>query len=274
MEGRVSALEKEYKGSTQDIPKVLKALSYIPDKLSQITSWGLEKTVGPFEKIFYKTEFDRAMGTYITKVGKEASAFLTKDNISNENRYKRDKLIQQWKREARDSVKTAFYDYSNNPLIINKLETYIPFTNFMYNGIKNLAKYPKTFLFGASMLNNLQYTNGQPVYYVDEEGQRIDEGQSLRIPLLAAFGLDNVALNMNRMLQVSPGAIGFKPASWYNLITGKEDPRFNKFYKSGSVADFMDIGISMMSPSLSKGINAILNFTICLIPKLIIFRNS
>lgn len=83
---------------------------------------------------------------------------------------------------------------------------------------------------------------------------------SLRLPILASLGLDSVALNMNRMLQVSPGSIGMKPASWYNIITGREDPRFQKFYKSGSMMDYIDIGLSMMSPPLARVVNALINF--------------
>lgn len=109
------------------------------------------------------------MGEWIKTNGVEASAFLVKDNLTPENRIRKEKLIQQWRREARESTKTAYFDYSNNPLIINKLETYVPFTNFMYNGIKVMQKYPMTFMFGAAVLNNLQYAYGENISYVDDE---------------------------------------------------------------------------------------------------------
>jgi hypothetical protein len=83
---------------------------------------------------------------------------------------------------------------------------------------------------------------------------------SLRIPILASLGLDSVALNMNHVLHVSPESIGMKPASWYNVITGREDPRFQKFYKSGSMADYLDLGLSMMAPPVARVVNALINF--------------
>lgn len=146
-----------FQKNMREQPELLKKLSYIPNKMMEVAVWGLEKTVGPIEQRFYDTEFKRSMGEWIKDNGAEASAFLVKDNLTPENRIRKEKLIQQWKREARESTKTAFFDYSNNPLIINKLETYVPFTNFMYNGIKVMQKYPMTFIFGAAVLNNLQY---------------------------------------------------------------------------------------------------------------------
>lgn len=244
----------------KDNPEVLNKLSYIPNKMMEVAWWGIDKVVWPMEQVFYDTEFKRIMGKYVIKNGKEASSFLWKDNLSAENKIKKDELTQKWRREARDSTKQAFFDYSNNPLIINKLETYIPFTNFMYNGIKMLDKYPKTFWFWAVLLNNLQYAYGDNVFYLDEEGQKIDAGMSLRLPILASLGLDSVALNMNRMLQIAPGSIGARPASWYSMLTGREDPRFQKFYKSGSFADYADIWLSMMSPPLSKFLNSVINY--------------
>jgi hypothetical protein len=146
-----------FQKNMREQPELLKKLSYIPNKMMEVAAWGLEKTVGPIEQKFYETEFNRSMGEWIKTNGAEASTFLVKDNITPENRIRKEKLIQQWKREARESTKTAFFDYSNNPLIINKLETYVPFTNFMYNGIKIMQKYPMTFMFGAAVLNNLKY---------------------------------------------------------------------------------------------------------------------
>ena len=169
-------------------------------------------------------------------------------------------MIQQWKREARDSTKQAFFDYSSNPLILNKLETYIPFTNFMYNGIKLLQKYPKTFLFGATVLNNMQYAYGQEVQYIDDDGQAIDAGQSLRVPILASLGLDSVALNMNRMMQITPGSLGVKPLPIFNYIFGREDPRFKKFYKSGTYQDYADLAVSMVSTPIQTAYNALVNW--------------
>jgi len=201
------------------------------------------------------------MGDYVTKNGKEASSFLFKDeNLTPQNKAKKEKLIQQWKREARDSTKQAFFDYSSNPLILNKLETYIPFTNFMYNGIKLLQKYPATFLFGATVLNNMQNAYGQEVSYIDDDGQAIDAGQSLRVSILASLGLDSVALNMNRMMQITPGSLGLKPLPIFNYIFGREDPRFKKFYKSGTYQDYADLALSMVSTPIQTAYNALVNW--------------
>jgi len=60
------------------------------------------------------------------------------------------------------------------------------------------------------------------------------------MPILASFGLDQVALNVNRMLQITPGSIGVKPLAMYNFMTNREVPRYKKFYKSGSFADYAD----------------------------------
>ena len=139
-------------------------------KIREMQGKILDQTVRRIEDIFYETEFYRFMGEYINKNGgKEANTFLFKENISSANNAKKQKLIQQWKREARDSTKTAYFDYANNPMIMNKLETFIPFTNFMYNGLKMLNKYPATFMFGATLLNNAQYAWGEEVYYIDDD---------------------------------------------------------------------------------------------------------
>lgn len=253
--------EDIFTGKVNEEPgKILETLDRPAAKLRELGWRLLDKSVGKIEQFFYETEFNRFMGEYVNKNGKEASSFLWKENITPQNKATKEKLVQQWKREARESTKTAFFDYASNPLIMNKLETFIPFTNFMYNGIKLLNKYPMTFMFGAALLNNAQYAWGEEVHYVDDDGQAIDAGQSLRIPILASFGLDQVALNTNRMLQISPGSLGIKPLGVYNFMTGREDPRFKKFYKSGSFQDYADIGLSMVSPPIAKVVNALVNW--------------
>lgn len=247
-------------GKATEHNDVLDMLDKPAAKLRELGGRMLDMSVGRIEQFFYQTEFYRSMWDYVTKNGKDASSFLWKDNITSQNKLKKEKLMQQWKREARDSTKTAFFDYSANPLIVNKLETFVPFTNFMYNGLKLLNKYPATFLFGATLLNNAQYAYGQSSQYLDDDGQMIDAGQSLRIPILASLGLDQVALNMNRMLQITPGSIGVRPLAVYNFLTGREDPRFKKFYKSGTFQDYADIGLSMVSPPIQKVVNALVNW--------------
>lgn len=136
--------------------------------MMEIAGWGVNKLAGPAENVFYHTEFYRAMGEW-TNQNPKLKDILTKDNLSAENKAKKNDLIQKWKREAMASTKSVFFDYSSNPLLINKLETFVPFTNFMYNGIKMLHKFPATFMFGATLLNNMQYAYGDDVWYTDEE---------------------------------------------------------------------------------------------------------
>lgn len=139
-----------------------------------------------------------------------------------------------------------FLDYGENPLLVQKMEQIIPFTNYMYSGVRMISRYPKSMLFMATMLNNMQYAYGEDVWYNDDEGNRIDAGISLRMPILASIGLGGVGLNVQRFLQFSPASTSLSPLPIFSYLTNRDDFRFKTFYESGKINDLVDASLATM----------------------------
>ncbi len=103
-----------------------------------------------------------------------SSKFLFKDNITSANQIRKNHIIQEIKRKSRTEASKLFFDYAENPLYVQKMEQLVPFTNYMYSGVRMLSRYPKSMMFTAVMLNNLQYAYGEDVWYTDDNGEKID----------------------------------------------------------------------------------------------------
>lgn len=109
-----------------------------------------------------------------------------------------------------------------------------------------ISRYPKSMLFMATMLNNMQYAYGEDVWYNDDEGNRIDAGISLRMPILASIGLGGVGLNVQRFLQFSPANTSLSPLPIFSYLTNRDDFRFKTFYESGKINDIVDASLATM----------------------------
>jgi len=186
-------------------------------------------------------------------------AYLFKDQITSENATKKANFIQKIKREARTEASKMFFDYGENPLLVQKMEQLIPFTNYMYSGVRMISRYPKSMLFMATMLNNMQYAYGEDVWYNDDEGNRIDAGISLRMPILASIGLGGVGLNVQRFLQFSPANTSLSPLPIFSYLTNRDDFRFKTFYESGKINDLVDASLVTMGWSLWQLMRGIKN---------------
>lgn len=181
-----------------------------------------------------------------------SSKFLFKENITSANQIRKNHIIQEIKRKSRTEASKLFFDYAENPLMVQKMEQLVPFTNYMYSGVRMLSRYPKSMMFTAVMLNNLQYAYGEDVWYTDDHGEKIDAGISLRFPALAAFGLGGVGLNVQRFMQFSPANTSLSPLPAFSFLTNRDDFRYKKFYETGDMRDFMDVGLTTLGGSIGR----------------------
>ena len=232
-------------------------LEMLSKPLDFVNKWqdkAFDKTVRHIENHMYRGLFYEKLNAKIEELKAQGKAweYLIKDQITSENSVSKTNIINQLKRQARSEAKRLFFDYTQNPLIVHKMEQYIPFSNFMYSGMEMISKYPKTFIFAATALNNLQYGYGDTVWYTDEEGQKIDAGVQLYMPMLAAIGLGWVQLNLQRMLQISPISTSLNPSPIFSFLTNREDFRWQKFYKTGDFSELQNIAIGFVSPPIQR----------------------
>lgn len=132
------------------------------------------------------------------------------------------------------------------------MEQLVPFTNYMYSGVRMLSRYPKSMLFTATMLNNLQYAYGEEVFYTDDQGEKVDAGLALRFPILAAVGLGGVGLNIQRFMQFSPASTGLNPLPIVSFLTNREDFRFKNFYEKGGEGELIDVALTTLGGSIGR----------------------
>lgn len=181
------------------------------------------------ENSLYQSICDRM---WMDKVKTPGNEFLVKDKISHGNQIKKNNILQEIKRKATAEAKKMFFNYVDNPMIIHKLEEYVPFSNFMYSGMRQMTRYPKSMMFIATALNQMQYSFGDEIWYEDEDGQKIDAGVRLRMPILASIGLGNVQLNANRFASFTPTSTHLDTVPLFSFITNRDDYRWKPFYES------------------------------------------
>jgi len=172
--------------------------------------------------------------------------------LTPENNRRKNNILNEVKRKATAEAWSLYFDYVDNPLWIHKLEEMVPFSNFMYTWFKNVIKYPKSMMFMATYLNNLLYTYWENSMYTDDDGEKIDNGLTFRTGALAALGLWEVALNLNRVASFSPASTWVGPLPLFSAITNREDFRYKRFYESGSTYDMIDAALSTLGGTLGK----------------------
>lgn len=180
------------------------------------------------------------------------SAYLFKDQVTSANMVRKNHIVQEIKRKARTEASKLFFNYADNPLYIQKMEQIVPFTNYIYSGVRALSRYPRSFLFSAMLLNNIQSAYGENIWYTDDEGEKIDAGMALRYPILAGIGLGGVGLNVQKFMTFSPANTTISPLPIFSWLTNREDFRFKTFYQSGKVDDYIDAGLSTLGGSIGR----------------------
>lgn len=229
----------------------LKVQAWIMDpSLSRIENW-------MYHSLFQKKMIEKAMEMdgYKWSVswwtpGK--SSYLFKDNVTSANQVRKNHIVQEIKRKARTEASKMFFNYADNPLYIQKMEQLVPFTNYIYSWVRTLSRYPKSMLFSAVMLNNLTSAYWEEVWYVDDQGEKVDAGISLRMPILASIGLGGVGINLQKMLTFSPGNTSISPLPIFSYLTNREDFRFKTFYETGSVDDLLESGMATLGGSIGR----------------------
>lgn len=199
----------------------------------------------------YKNKYD-SISTFNFKPTKVTEFLFWKENITAKNRITRHNIMQEIKRKSRTEASKLFFDYAENPLYVQKMEQIIPFTNFVYSGMRLLSRYPKSMLFTATMLNNMQYAYGEEVFYTDDQGEKVDAGLSYRFGALASIGLGWVAVNVQRFMQFSPTSTGLNPLPIVSFLTNREDFRFKKFYEKGGTSELIDVALTTMWGSIGR----------------------
>lgn len=228
----------------------------------ELQSGIINPTLGKIENFLYHSTFqkkylEKAMEmdgyTWPTSQFKpKKSAFLFKDNITPGNKSIKNQILQEIKRKSRTEASKLFFDYAENPLYVQKMEQMVPFTNYMYSGVRMLSRYPKSMMFSAVMLNNLQYAYGEEVFYTDDQGEKVDAGLALRFPILAAVGLGGVGLNIQRFMQFSPASTGLNPLPIVSFLTNREDFRFKNFYEKGGTSELIDVALTTLGWSVGR----------------------
>lgn len=230
-----------------------KFLNAVGQSLINIQSWIISKPMGAMENVIFQSIADKM---FIQKSKIKWNEWMTKDLIAEGNKIKLSNTINEIKRKATAEAKKLFFNYVDNPLLVHKLGEYLPFANYMYSGIRLMSRYPKSFMFLATALDNAQYTYWEEVWYIDDDGQRIDDGIKLRFGALAAVWLWNVQLNVGRIMSASPTSTTLSPIPIFSYLTNREDPRWKKFYDSGSVYDAVDLALSTMGGTIGQVLSA------------------
>lgn len=232
------------------------------DFFQKLQGWIMDPVIGKIENMMYHSLFQKKFIEKAMELDNfkwstsewtpSSSKFLFKDNLTSANQIRKDHIIQEIKRKSRTEASKLFFDYAENPLYIQKMEQLVPFTNYMYSGVRMLSRYPKSMMFTAVMLNNLQYAYGEDIAYTDDQGEKIDAGVSIRFPALAAFGLGGVGLNVQRFMQFSPANTSLSPLPVFSFLTNRDDFRYKKFYETGDMRDFMDVGLTTLGGSIGR----------------------
>lgn len=172
--------------------------------------------------------------------------------MTSANQIRKNHIVQEVKRKARTEASKMFFNYADNPLYIQKMEQIVPFTNYMYSGVRLLSRYPKSMMFTTVMLNNMQSAYGEDIWYTDDEGEKVDAGIALRFPILSSIGLGGVGINAQKMMSFSPANTSVSPLPIFSWLTNREDYRFKTFYQNGNVDDLIDAGFSTLGGTIGR----------------------
>lgn len=228
---------------------VSKVVNAIGSSLLKLQAGIMDPAMSKIENELYQSIADKM---WMEKVKMPGGEYLVKDMLTPQNQVKKNNTIQEIKRKATAEAKKMFFNYVDNPLVIHKMEEYIPFTNFLYSGLRQMVRYPKSMMFISSVLNQMQYTFGDEAWYEDEDWQRIDAGVRLRMPILASIGLGNVQINANRFVTFTPTSVGIGMSPLFSYITNRDDYRWKKYYETGKIGDLIEWAMVSMWGTLPR----------------------
>jgi len=205
---------------------------------------------------YYDMQFRDALFKEVSKNDgtHRQKTYLLKDpsSLSWQDRQQYGATMRYLEEVARKETEKAFFNYDINPLLVHKLESAIPFSNFMFSGFRLLKKHPRSIL-GANVLFSAAINNyGDQVGYImdDENGDpiRIDYGKRVKFPLLGMYA--GASINFNRLLQFSPSDTRLGVAPIFSYLTGDSDWRIKKWL-NGEMSGF-ELVAGITSPSISQ----------------------
>lgn len=205
---------------------------------------------------YYDMQFRNALFKEVSKNdgSHRQKTYLLKDpsTLSWQDRQQYGASMRYLEEVARKETEKAFFNYDLNPLLVHKLESAIPFSNFMFSGFRLLKKHPRSIL-GANVLFASAINNyGDQVGYImdDENGDpvRVDYGKRVKLPLLGMYA--GASINFNRLLQFSPSDTRLGVAPIFSYLTGDSDWRVKKWL-NGEMSGF-ELAAGAVSPSISQ----------------------
>lgn len=240
---------------------VLRGITEKTSKLAGIASSAVNFLPSKFAQDFYTSEFNKLLYEEVYKKtpGKKQKDFLLKDpsklNSIERNQYYR--TIEFLKQKAEYVTKQNFFNYEINPLIAHKMEKVMPFSNFLFSGLRLFKNHPRTILGMNAIFSSIVNNYGEETQYVeyDENGDpvRRDYGKRLRIPLLGSYA--GASFNPYRLLQFSPTDSFTKLTPALSILGGDYDWRVKKFMDGESSG--LEFALGTLSPSISQVVTGI-----------------
>lgn len=190
--------------------------------------------VGKIEQKFYEDDYMTGIWKRYNemKVRGDDASILFKNDLSIGQARKKNNILSELRRKSEKKTAEVFFgNYNTHPLFVQKMEDVMPFTNFLYSGAKIINRYPKSILMASNMLMSLQNQFGEEQTVIDEDGNRIAVGKKWGFPMLGFLGFGNVAINTQRLLQVSPTEMAGSAYPILSYLTGTDDWRVRKYYQ-------------------------------------------
>ena len=246
---------------TADNATGIKMIDYFARVTSDIAGRISEKFINKKPKehaqAYYEMTFKQKLMEQVRGNAKKniwAKEFLLSDpsKMSWQNRRKYNETMNYLQLQAKKETEKAFFNYDMNPLIAHKLEGALPFTNFLFSGVKLLANHPKSILGANVIFSGLVNNFGDQVGFVmdDEDGNplRIDYGKRIRLGFLP--GYPGFRMDFSRFLQFSPTEMGVGLTPILSFLSGDADWRIKK-YIDGEMSG-LELSLTTLSPSISS----------------------
>jgi len=164
---------------------------------------------------------DPAKRTYYEKI-------LTSDKLTQEEYLVKQALLKEAWRRALKETKQMFFDYTNNPVLLAKLEWYVPFINFLYNWYKIYFKHPFTWTFLYNIVNTI--LDGSVEIDLDEDSFYIravkNKPGMISISLFWHWPYN---IDVLRLLPIEPGTINIANYPWQKMFMPTWDRDYQRY---------------------------------------------
>ena len=217
-----------------------KLLSGFDDGIKKLTnkvSSVYTKSIGKREQKFYEDDVMTAVWERYNRMkstGEDAS-ILFRTGLSTRDNIKKQNILSELRRKSEKKTAEVFFgDYGTHPLFVQNMEDIMPFTNFLFTGAKIIQRYPKSILLTSNLLVSLQNQFAEERFAIDDEGNKIVVGKKWGLPLLGWMGFGKIAVDVQRLLQVSPNEMAGNPYPIVSYLTKTNDWRVRKYYQEVS----------------------------------------